>query len=43
VKGKEGMGGLRRTSHEGVAEIVFALGVVFDIFPFEIGAAAAVG
>lgn len=27
--------------HERVAQVVFALGVCFDIFPFEVGAAAA--
>ena len=27
--------------HERVAQVVFALGVVFDVFPFEFGAAAA--
>jgi hypothetical protein len=28
--------------HERVAEVVFALRVVLDIFPFEVGATAAV-
>jgi hypothetical protein len=31
----------RRTRHEGVPQVVFALGVGFDIIPFEVGAAAA--
>ena len=30
------------TGHETVAEVVLAVGVVFDVFPFEVGAAAAV-
>lgn len=33
----------RLTGHETVPEVVLAVGVVFDIFPFEVGAAAAGG
>lgn len=36
------LGGGRRTGHEGVAEVVLAVLVVFYVFPFERGAAAAV-
>ena len=32
----------RLTGHKTVTEIIFAVGIVFDIFPFEVGAAAAV-
>ena len=28
----------RRTSHEAVAEVILALGVIFDILPLEVGA-----
>ena len=33
----------RRTSHERMPQVVFAVLVAFDIFPFEVAAAAAGG
>ena len=39
---KRSSGKVKRTGHQGVAKVIFAVLVVFDVFPFE-GIAAAAG